>query len=240
MAGNSFFQFKQFTIHQDQATMKVCTDACVLGAWADVGQSEKILDIGAGTGLLSLMVAQRNASAHIDAVELDNNAFVQASENVANSPFQSRIDLFNAAIQDFCPSYQYDCIITNPPFYQSDLRSPSEKKNQAHHASTLTFDELLSAIERLLRPVGTFSILLPVDEAAIFSGKAMEKGWIINRNMLLHHSPRKKAFRQLMTFSKGHFSECQSINESLCIYNVDGGSYDDRFRLLMKDFYLKF
>ena len=220
--------------------MKVCTDACVLGAWADVVAAEKILDIGAGTGLLSLMAAQRNQSARIDGVELDKSAFQQASENVLKSPFQSRINVVNSAIQDFEPNYQYDCIITNPPFFQSDLRSPSERKNQAHHASTLSFDQLLTSIERLLAPKGRFNILLPIDEGQVFLIKANESGWVLNRKLILCHNPNKKPFRQLMTFSRGHFSESQSINELLYIYKEDGKTYDDQFRQLLKDFYLIF
>lgn len=117
MAKNSFFRFKQFVVNQDKCAMKVCTDACVLGAWADVEGAEKILDIGTGTGLLALMVAQRNSNAEIDAVELDQDAFSQAIENVKTSSFSERIKVVNSSIQGFSPSYQYDFIVTNPPFF---------------------------------------------------------------------------------------------------------------------------
>lgn len=240
MAKNSFFRFKQFIVNQDKCAMKVCTDACVLGAWADVYGAEKILDIGTGTGLLALMVAQRNVNAEIDAVELDQDAFSQAVENVKISPFPKKINVINSSIQDFTPAFQYDCIITNPPFFQSDLLSPKAKKNQAHHATSLSFDELLFALNRLVSVDGRFNILLPVDEAIIFSLKALDSGWFMTRKLVLYHDRNKKAFRQLMTFKRKHLAENQTFDENIYIYENDSKTYDFRFKELMKDFYMIF
>jgi len=240
MAKNSFFRFKQFTVHQDKCAMKVCTDACVLGAWANVAEAERILDIGAGTGLLSLMAAQRNTHAEIDAVELDSDAFGQAAENVVNSPFSERINVINSAIQDFQPSYQYDCIITNPPFFQSDLLSPDLKKNNAHHATSLSFDELLTSIDRLLTENGHFYILLPTDEAEVFLSKSLLTGWILGAKMVLHHDKNKKPFRQLMAFRRKQITESQIIVDDLSIYDAHSSLHSSHFKALMKDFYMIF
>ena len=240
MAKNSFFRFKQFSVDQDKCAMKVCTDACVFGAWADVENADNILDIGTGTGLLALMAGQRNAEAKIDAVELDQNAFSQALENVAKSPFFNRIDVINSAIQDFNPGKKYDCIITNPPFFQSDLLSPRAQKNQAHHAVSLSFDELLLSIDRLLSDQGKCNILLPVDEAQIFMAKALSLGWIMVKKLTLYHDKNKRPFRQLMTFKRDYLSENQTIDEDLFIYGEDSKVYDPNFKQLLKDFYLIF
>ena len=240
MAKNSFFRFKEFTIDQDKCVMKVCTDACVLGAWADVEHAENILDIGTGTGLLALMAGQRNPNARIDAVELDPEAFSQASDNVANSPFHSRIEVINSAIQDFNPNKKYDCIITNPPFFQSDLLSPKTQKNQAHHSTSLSFDELLVAIGALLSEQGRYNVLLPMDESQIFTKKALHLGWILVKRLTLYHDKSKKPFRQIMTFKRNYFSENQSIDGALCIYEEDGKIYSSDFKQLLRDFYLIF
>lgn len=240
MARNSFFRFKQFTVNQDKCAMKVCTDACVLGAWADLEGSGKILDIGTGTGLLALMVAQRNTFSEIDAVELDPDAFSQAVGNVEKSAFHSRINVVNSSIQDFVTDEKYECIITNPPFFQSDLLSPHVKKNQAHHAVSLSFDELLISMERLLSQTGRYNILLPTDESEIFNKKVAGLGWVMSRKLILCHDPTKKPFRQLMTFQRNQTIGLQVVIENLYIFEKDGKTYSPEFKELMKDFYLIF
>lgn len=240
MAKNSYFQFKQFTIHQDKCAMKVCTDACVLGASAELGISKRILDIGAGTGLLSLMTAQRYPSAQVHAVELDFDAYLQAVDNVAASPFSGQISLFNTSIQEFAPVYQYDSIITNPPFFQSDLLSPDTQKNQAHHSTSLTFNDLLAAIDRLLTDQGQFHILLPTDESELFYQKAKALGWFMTNNLTLQHNKDKKPFRRIMTFGRSYLSENEINNTFLNIYGENNKVYDPEFVSLMKDFYMIF
>lgn len=240
MAKNSYFRFKQFTVQQGQSAMKVCTDACVLGAWADLNEASHILDIGAGTGLLSLMAAQRNPEAEIHAVELDDDAFRQATENVQESIFAERIQVFHQSIQSFRSDRKYDCIITNPPFFQSDLLSPNQQKNKAHHATSLTFDELLVAIDRLLTEDGKFHILLPVDEAVVFQRKALASGWCLGELVILQHNSNKKPFRHIMSFCRCYVSGIQNISSVLLIYKEDGKTYTDSFKALMKDFYMLF
>ena len=164
---NSYFQFKQFIIQQDRSAMKVTTDACLFGAWAAQevkSKNEKvknILDIGAGTGLLSLMFAQKNSSAIIDTIEIDNDAYEQAKENVAASPFSDRINIINGDVKTFSFSKKYDVIISNPPFYENEIKSLNEKKNIAHHHSGLLLEELINIIKLNLAPSGDFYLLLP-------------------------------------------------------------------------------
>ncbi|WP_149244519.1 methyltransferase [Dyadobacter sp. 32] len=240
MSKNPFFRFKQFTVKQDLCAMKVCTDACVLGAWADVSAAESILDIGTGTGLLALMIAQRNLTARIDAVELDDGAVDQAVENVGQSPFANRVQVVKSAIQAYQPEVRYDCIVSNPPFFQSDLRSPKASKNIAHHAELLTFDDLLSAIGRLITPSGTFIILLPVDESRVFEEKAFALNWSAETKLTLYHHSGKKPFRTLTRFRRAELVENAPINVPLCIYEEDGRTYHSEFIRLMKDYYLIF
>src|ERR1700684_2120654 len=148
---NSYFRFKQFIIHQDKSAMKVCTDSCIFGAWTvkHLNGAKKILDAGAGTGLLSLMLAQKSES-QIDSIELDPDSAVQALENIMASPWSKRIRLLEGNVLYYPLRSEYDFIISNPPFFDSDLRSPMEKKNKAKHEETLKLDELIVFIRNHL------------------------------------------------------------------------------------------
>ncbi|MGB3005267.1 MAG: methyltransferase, partial [Chitinophagaceae bacterium] len=161
---NSFFQFKQFTIHQDKCAMKVTTDSCLFGAWAaeQVHNLEievnNILDIGTGTGLLSLMLAQ-NCNAAIDAIEIDKQTATQATENVQVSPFSEKIKIHFADVHQFGFEKKYNIIISNPPFYENELKSEYKKKNIAHHNEGLLLKDLLTIIHKQLLPSGSFYLL---------------------------------------------------------------------------------
>jgi tRNA1Val (adenine37-N6)-methyltransferase len=240
MPRNNSFRFKQFTVRQEGAAMKVCTDACVFGAWADIEGMERILDIGTGTGLLSMMMAQRNGQAMIDAVEIEENAFGQAAENFEDGPFLERIKVFLGAVQDFYPEQKYNCIVSNPPFYQSDLRSPRVTKNLAHHAESLSFEALLKAVDRLLDATGLFHLLLPVGESILFEGMASEFALYPSKRLVLRHHSGKPPFRQLTSFSRTKPIGEPLFVEELSIYELDGKTYHAKFRELMKDFYLIF
>jgi tRNA1Val (adenine37-N6)-methyltransferase len=247
MPRNHSFRFKQFTIQQDRCAMKVCTDACVLGAWAVVNSqvnagtlstSTRILDIGTGTGLLSLMVAQRYPRVWVDAVELDAAAAAQARENVAASPFAERVRVLSTSIQAFEPEVPYDCLITNPPFYQSDLRSPDAGINQAHHAQELGFTDLLNAVTRLLKKSGVWNVLLPVEESEQLRLLAGAQGWVPFRELLLTHQPGRRPFRKLSTYVYGEKETVTNTEKELFIYETDGRTYSSSFRGLLEDFYL--
>ncbi len=260
------FSFKQFTIHQDRTAMKVCTDACVLGAYADVGVGGRILDIGTGTGLLALMAAQRNPTARVDAVEVDDAAFEQAVANVSNTRIGERVRVWHGRVQDFMlsptPDFapvlgdgseatqstslsqngrevggRYDRILTNPPFYTNQLRSPDAAVNRALHADELPFDKLVEAVARLLKPDGQWWVLLPPYEAGKLAQLAQIVGLRPFQRLYLHHHARKPAFRVVTGFQ---FGQPAVTDETLAIYETDGQTYTPAFRALLVDFYLIF
>ena len=217
--------------------MKVCTDACVLGAYADVGVDGHILDIGTGTGLLALMAAQRNPVANVDAVEVDEAAFVQASENVLASPFAGQIQMIHQRIQDVDGEGRYDRILTNPPFYTNHLRSPDAAVNRALHTDELPYDELLEAVVRLLKPGGQWWVLLPPYEAEKLSELAREAAlWPFKRLLLRHHA-QKPVFRIITGYS---VEKGAMLTETLAIHESNGRTYTPEFRSLLHDFYLIF
>lgn len=251
------FQFKQFVIRQDRTAMKVCTDACVLGAWADVGTGARLLDIGTGTGLLALMAAQRAPHAHVDAVEVDEAAAQQAWENVANSPFARQITIHQTAIQDFLfpapdPALRYDHILTNPPFYTNSLRSPDRAVNRALHADELPFSDLLAAVGRLLAPAGTWWLLLPPPEMNRLTQQAahVPKPLFPVRQLYLRHHAHKPIVRHLTAFRFGNPASAEQAApssptvETLDIYEPDGQpgrpTYTAAFRALLQPYYLIF
>ena len=217
--------------------MKVCTDACVLGACADVGTGGRLLDIGTGTGLLALMAAQRNPTALIDAVEVDEGAAGQATENVTNSSFAKRITVVRARIQDFQPDAPYDRIVTNPPFYTKHLHSPDVATNRALHTDELSFRDLLIAVLRLLKPDGQCWVLLPPYEASVLTELAKKAGLIPVRQLSLRHHPGKPVFRVITGFS---FQPRTLLVDELAIYEIDNKTYTPEFRALLRDFYLLF
>ena len=232
------FHFKQFTIHQDRTAMKVGTDACVLGAYADVA-GERILDIGTGTGLLALMAAQRNPSATVDAVEVDEAAFSQATENVAGSPFSSRVRVrvWHGQIQEFASPQRYDRILTNPPFFTNHLRSPDAALNRALHTDELPFSDLVETVGRLLKPGGQWWVLLPPYETERLTKLATTVNLTPFRRLHLRHNDRKPVFRTITGFS------CDgrpTTNDTLSIYESDSNTYTPAFRALLRDFYLIF
>lgn len=227
--------------------MKVCTDACVLGAYANV-QGDRILDIGTGTGLLALMVAQRNPTAQIDAVELDEAAATQATENVANTAFAERVRVINCAIQTYLiPSpffgergpggEVYDRILTNPPFYTNHLQSPDGAVNRALHTGDLPFAELVDAVVRLLKKDGQWWVLLPPYEADQLAHLAATVGLRPFRRLYLQHNEEKPIFRVVTGFTYGAKAV---TNETLVIYEPKGQTYTNAFRNLLQPFYLIF
>ena len=217
--------------------MKVCTDACVLGAYADVGEGGRLLDIGTGTGLLALMAAQRNVTASVDAVEIDEAAFGQAVENMAESPFAGRVTIAQTRIQDFHSDTRYDRIITNPPFYTNHLRSPDAAVNRALHTDELPFPDLLAAVVRLLKPDGQWWVLLPPYEADKLADLAAETVLLPFQRLTLRHHAQKPAFRVITGFS---FKPQPILDDALAMYETDNRTYTPEFRTLLRDFYLIF
>lgn len=232
---NSYFTFKQFTIHQDQTSMKVTTDACILGAYADVKKTKNILDIGTGTGLLSLMLAQRG-EAKIDAVELNEYAYNQSCVNINNSYFKDKITVYRISIQNFRTDNLYDLIISNPPFFQNHLKAENESRNNSLHTDTLSFTDLLETVLRLLTFNGTFVVLLPAYESSVFEQLAISQELYPQKKLMIHHREGSKILRIITTFGR---LKKEIINEELIIKNPDE-SYTPDFQRLLKDYYLAF
>ncbi len=162
---NPFFQFKQFTIRHDKCAMKVGTDGVPLGAWAGIESCNRILDIGTGTGLTAMMLAQRS-KAVIDAIDIDAEACLQAQENAESSPFAERIKIQHSALSDFAQTDTglYDLIVSNPPYFVDSLKCPDQKRNTARHTDTLTLEDLLQDSRKLLAPQGRIALILPYDQ----------------------------------------------------------------------------
>jgi tRNA1Val (adenine37-N6)-methyltransferase len=238
---NDFFRFKQFTIYQRDVAMKVGTDSVLLGAWATVEASRAIhaLDIGVGSGILSMMLAQRSANITVDGVEVDGQAFIQAQENVNRCTWSDRISLYNESFQQLADKHKetYDLIISNPPYFIQSLNSPDEQRNTARHSDSLSQEDLLKGVLNTLKPDGIFSVVFPVNEGLSFIQKAESKGLYCNRKTSVKANPNKEAKRLLLEFSRTK----TSINEQeLCIDMGIRHEYSPEYIGLTKDFYLNF
>jgi tRNA1Val (adenine37-N6)-methyltransferase len=236
---NSYFQFKQFTVQQDKTAMKVCTDACLFGAYvadrfARTATRFNVLDIGTGTGLLSLMVAQKNAVARIDAVEIDKGAAEQARENFKLSPWKDRLHIHHQPIQAFGIN-TYDLIISNPPFYENDLKSENTKRNIALHSEALGLDDLQDIIKKHLAPQGKFAVLLPYHRSANFINHAQLKDFFLQEEISVKQTSKHPYFRSILLFGR---SKVAVKHSDLCIKEKNE-DYSVEFIDLLRDYYLK-
>lgn len=236
---NNYFQFKQFKINQDKSSMKVCTDSCLFGAYvadkieSKLIQLKRILDIGSGTGLLTLMVAQKS-DAIIDTVEIDENSYYQTKENVAESEWNQRLKPFHTDIKTFTASYKYDLIISNPPFFENDLKSAHKNKNVAKHHDSLTFQELIQSIKNNLASNGTFLVLLPFHRTGYFKKFAAENNFYLIEEMFIKQTPKHDYFRAILFFA----TKPESVISKELIIKDEEGKYTKEFNFLLKDYYL--
>jgi len=235
---NDYFRFKQFTIHQDKCAMKVCTDACLFGAWVATHSpltTHHLLDIGTGTGLLSLMLAQSNPNAVIDAVEIDEAAAGQAKENFEASPWKERMNVYYLSIQKFAntATTKYDCIISNPPFYESDLKSDDQKRNLALHSAALKLEALIEIVDTLLKDDGNFFVLLPHHRTANFIQLSQPK-FFTREKVFIKQTSKHNYFRSILWLTRQPGLTDQS---HVTIMNNEG-KYTDEFIALLKDYYL--
>jgi len=237
-ATSGAFHFKQFSIHQEKAVMKVGTDGVLLGAWADVSGVSNILDIGTGTGLIALMLAQRQAESTIHAVEIDSPSFEEAHKNFKASPWSGRLVPHNASIQEFghASAIKFDLVVSNPPFFSGGTFSWKEEKNNARHTVKLPHGDLLSSVRNLLSEDGRFSVVLPLIEGLRFIELARTYHLYCTR--LTEVLPRKdlKTERLLLEFRRKE-SEC--LKNQLVIQTGGANEWTTEFRELAKDFYLK-
>jgi tRNA1Val (adenine37-N6)-methyltransferase len=180
-ANRNIFKFKQFDIVQDNAPMKIGTDGVLLGAWAHIEQSENILDIGTGTGLIALMAAQRNPKASITAIELNDKALKDAKINFKQSPWTDRLNLIHTSFQKWVTTQTFDAIISNPPFFDEDIQSPDTDRQMARHSTYLPLQELIGKAKLLLNKQGTINLILPADKEMSL------KEIVANERLFLHH-----------------------------------------------------
>lgn len=243
------FNFKQFCIQQDLCAMKVGTDGVLLGAWTLVGNNEKILDVGCGTGLISLMLAQKNLTAIIEAIDIDSGAVQQALINVANSKFKSQINIKQKNFDEYknCRSL-YDLIVSNPPFFVNSLKNPDEQRNIARHADALSMQMLLTNSHDLLVDGGRLSVIYPSNLKEQFLDIALSRNFnfYISRLTNVKPLPNKSPKRMLIELTKcdEHSRIKQSENFQMreeCLVIEEGRHiYTDEYKILTKDYYLKF
>lgn len=231
---NSEFTFKQFTIKQDRCAMKVGTDGVLLGAWADGGHN--ILDIGTGTALIALMMAQRFKEAHITAIEIDGEASRQARENVEASPFANRVEVLHTALQDFVPGCQYDCIVTNPPYFTDSLKNPDSQRAAARHTDALPYRDLFGCIANLLAPDGTFSAIIPTDCLDRFTAEAYLSGLSPIRRCAIKTTTHRPPKRQLVAFAH---NPSASIDIQEAALQTNDGNRSEWYSKLTEDFYIR-
>lgn len=235
------FQFKEFTVHQDKTAMKVGTDAVLLGAWCNLGDfPDTMLDVGSGTGVISLMLAQRSDAMTIDAVEVDGDAYEQTVENFEQSDWGDRLFCYNASFVEFAEEMseeeeEYDIIVSNPPFYTDNYETEDLARNKARFTSSLSFEELLKGVSEILSENGRFSTIIPFKEEANFSKLAKKYNLYLNRVCRVKGNPTSEIKRSLLELS---FTE-SSIQEEELIIETKRHQYTDAYINLTKDFYLK-
>jgi tRNA1Val (adenine37-N6)-methyltransferase len=233
------FRFKQFDIYHDKCAMKVGTDGVLLGAWCTAKDASSALDIGTGSGLIAMMLAQRQPGCVIDAVEIDRESFLQASENAARSPWSGRIRVHHNSFQEFCrkPDHQYDLIVSNPPYFRNSLTNPDPRRTNARHSGSLTMDEIIEGVLKLLAGGGRFCMIMPAAESEIFIKNASGSGLWCRKITTVHPNPGKPSKRCLMEFRriKGDIQ-----TDELIIELDRRHEYSDEFRKLTGDFYLDF
>lgn len=232
------FQFKQFSISQDRCAMKVGTDGVLLGAWADVRDSKMILDIGTGTGVIAIMLAQRNEKAKVHGVEIEEQAYQQAQENMENSAFSERLTSFHIDIQTYMrvTDRKYDLIVSNPPFFTGGTLSATQDKMNVRHTVKLPHGDLLLAVKHLLNPKGKFCVILPLIEGLRFKELAERAGLFCTKMTEVRPKAEKAVERLLLQFeNQGNMM----LQNQLIIQAKDGRhDFTEEYTALVKDFYI--
>ena len=234
---NDYFQFRQFVVHQQRCAMKVGTDGTLLGAWAAAPSGQcRILDIGTGTGLIALMMAQRYPEAEVTGIDIDEDAVAQADENVRLSPFSERVRIYRQDIVNFTDIIGFDAIVSNPPYFVDSLACPDDQRTIARHAVSLTYEQLIHQVYRLLKDEGRFSVVVPSDCRAKIEAAACLEGFFTTRVCLIKTTPRKQPKRQLIEFQKHPVSELD-ISEG--VIEVSPNVRSEWYQQLTKEFYIK-
>ncbi|MFV0535971.1 MAG: tRNA1(Val) (adenine(37)-N6)-methyltransferase [Dysgonomonas sp.] len=231
---NPYFKFKQFIIYHDRCAMKVGTDGVLLGAWTNAQNIKNTLDVGTGSGLIALMLAQQNRDMHIDAIDIDNNAVEQAKENVMRSPFSTRIKCFNGSLQEYALScgQRYDLIVSNPPYFEQSLKPPKENRSIARHTDSLPIDDLVKLSSELLSHNGRLSIIYPFE----YKNFLLEQDSLfVTRVTNVYPVPDSLPKRVLVELSK----QKSSLEENDLLIEKERHVYSEEFISLAKDYYLK-
>ncbi|WP_255317469.1 tRNA1(Val) (adenine(37)-N6)-methyltransferase [Capnocytophaga canimorsus] len=233
------FTFKSFSVNQSKSAMKVGTDGVLLGAWVSVAhRPHSVLDVGSGTGLIALMLAQRTSAEQIDAVEIDSNAFEECTENFEESPWNDRLFCYHASFDDFVNEMEgetYDLIISNPPFYTQNVTTAHLQRNQARFEVSLPFENLLRGASLLLSPqTGIFAVIVPFEEETLFLEKATAYGLFPQKITHVKGNPKTKIKRSLIAFSK---NQQHCLCDELVI-ETERHQYTPKYIELTKDFYL--
>jgi len=232
------FKFKQFDIRQDQCNMKVNTDGVLLGAWSDVTSKLKALDVGTGTGVIAIMLAQKNVELHVTGVEIDLGSFSQAEYNMSHSRFSNRLTAVNASVQDYSrdSDQKYDLVISNPPFFTGGTFSYNENKANVRHTLKLSHSDLLLSVKRVLTPEGHFDVILPYIEGLRFIEIAEKYDFGAEKMTLVKSRENKNTERLLLRFSakrQVHFQK----DELIIFVGPGPKDYSEQFKALTKDFY---
>ncbi len=234
---DNVFQFKQFKVSQEKSAMKVNTDSILLSSWVKVSGCKRILDIGTGTGLIALMMAQRNAEASIEAVEIDRDAYEEAMSNFANSKWSSRLTAFHTPIQDFDGVGEYDLIICNPPFFTGGTLSENQNRNSVRHTLKLPNNELLTSARKHMNINGLFAVVLPYLEGLRFIEMAKKHGFYLHRKTEVLPRVGKPIERLLIELGR---TKCAQSNTSTITIYADQNTqkYSKEYIQLTQDFYL--
>lgn len=228
------FRFKQFAIRQTHAAMKVGTDGAMLGAWVDLSNAKTILDIGTGTGIIAMMLAQRSSLSLIDAIEVDEQAVIDAEFNFRNCPWPDRINLIHSSLQSFDTVTKYDLIVSNPPFFENSLKSSSHQKKTARHTDSLHYTEILRFAKNNLAKKGKVALVLPVENAEKCIEYAEENNLFLSRVCKVKPIPHKQYHRFLFVLSK---EKTELIEEELVIETGKRHDYTDQYIEMCKSFY---
>ena len=235
--GKNSFQFKQFVVNQEHCAMKVGTDGTLLGAWANAPEgASKILDIGTGTGLIALMMAQRFPDAQIIGIDIDSDATIQAMENVAASPFTDRIMINREDATKFEDKEGFDAIVSNPPYFVDSLTCPGEQRTMARHAVTLNYQTLMHTANKLLKNDGIISIVIPTENIEDINSVSACEGLFVTRVCKIKTTPNKQSKRQLVEIRKHPVDKIDYREE---ILEDNPGHRSEWYHNLTKDFYIK-
>lgn len=232
------FQFKQFSIRDENSALKVGTDAVLLGASINTENSKSILDIGCGSGIIALMMAQKSNST-IDAIDIDFESVEEAKINFENSPWSDQLIAKHVSLSDHVKQSKkkYDLIVSNPPFFNNSLKSPSDRNNLSKHTSSLSHEELLSGVKNLLSADGVFAVIIPFDQMTSFLNMALIEGLYCLQKLIIYPTPKKPVNRIILELSKNQ--PVKSKEDSLTIRDASG-NFTEQYKTQTRDYYLNF